>query len=334
MAKNIADLFNKTGLRQISFDGVEGNQSTGMGSYAEIIFTQTWYDNLNDDIKKHYIADASRTSHYFWHMYTRMNWGEPWYAGFRESQTESRMRNQKFFKRNLMPAMLGWFKLTGETSIEDIEWMLARSAAFNAGYAFVVRQEDLLKNKFSDKILKLLGDWEEARISGAFTTEQKQRMEDLNNEFMLEKTGENRWELTQVYSFKFKHEKKIRQPGEPLYSTFNFENPLENKQLNFILKAENGKIKDIKLEIDNYKSVLLPIALNENEILKYSGRKKATIYSSNWEKLREIDIDLSELKLDKGNHSITFDCGFDNGKGVVAKLEVRINGNVEEVRIN
>ncbi len=36
MATNLAELYNETGLRQISFDGVEGNQSTGMGTSAVI----------------------------------------------------------------------------------------------------------------------------------------------------------------------------------------------------------------------------------------------------------------------------------------------------------
>jgi hypothetical protein len=133
VATNLADLFNETGLRQISFDGLEGNQSTGMGNYGEILFTTAWYEHLSDGIKRHYIADASRTSHFFWHIYTRMNWGEPWYAGFRESQTEYRLKNQPYFRRNLMPGMLGWFKMTAQTSIEDVEWMLARSGAFDAG---------------------------------------------------------------------------------------------------------------------------------------------------------------------------------------------------------
>ena len=97
MARNLAELYNEAGLRQISFDGLEGNRSTGMGNYGESLFTQEWYDHLNDDIRSHYIADASRTTHFFWHMYTRMNWGEPWYAGFRESQTEYRLKNQAYF---------------------------------------------------------------------------------------------------------------------------------------------------------------------------------------------------------------------------------------------
>ncbi|MBM3436889.1 MAG: hypothetical protein FJY07_11805, partial [Bacteroidetes bacterium] len=42
IGENIADLFNKTGLRQISFDGLEGNRSTGMGNYGEILMTSSW----------------------------------------------------------------------------------------------------------------------------------------------------------------------------------------------------------------------------------------------------------------------------------------------------
>ena len=44
------------------------------------------------------INDASNPGHFNWHIYTRMNWGEPWYAGFRESQTLYRFKNQVLFR--------------------------------------------------------------------------------------------------------------------------------------------------------------------------------------------------------------------------------------------
>ena len=133
VARRLADLFNQTGLRQISFDGLEGNWSTGMGQYGRTLFVTTWYDHLDDRLRGKVITDASNPGHYFWHIYTRMNWGEPWYAGFRESQTEYRLKNQDYFRRNLMPCMLGWFNMTGQTSLEDIEWLLARAAGFGRG---------------------------------------------------------------------------------------------------------------------------------------------------------------------------------------------------------
>ena len=332
VAKRIADFYNQTGLRQISFDGLEGNRSTGMGNYGEILFTQTWFDNLNEKIRQHYIADASRTSHYFWHIYTRMNWGEPWYAGFRESQTEYRLKNQKYFKRNLMPGMLGWFQMTPQTSIEDIEWMLARSAAFNAGYAFVTNYGVLKNNGHSEEILELLGEWEKARLSGVLTEDQRKRMEDIKNEFHLETVSDNEWNLFQVYSYKFKHEKKVRQPGEPLYSTFTVKNPSTKQKMNFILTAVDGSIKDIEMEINNYKKLSLPMILKKGETIKYTKGEKAEIFNKYWHKLKTVKIDTAALTIAKGEHTITFDCNFIRGKEPKVKLEIRFIGAAEKVK--
>lgn len=72
-----------------------------------------------------------------------------------------------------MPGMLGWFKMTPETSIEDIEWLLARSAGYDAGYAFVAALESIEKNGHSNKILELIGDWEKLRLGGVFSENRK-----------------------------------------------------------------------------------------------------------------------------------------------------------------
>ena len=335
VAENLANLYNAAGLRQISFDGLEGNRSTGMGHYAETLFTKTWYDKLNEGIKDHYIADASRTTHFFWHIYSRMNWGEPWYAGFRESQTEYRLHNQKYFKRNLMPAMLGWFLMTPETSVEDIEWLLAKSAAFDAGYGFVIRKGELEKNELSDKILELLGDWEKLRIKGSFTEDQKERMKDINNEFSLVKSAENDWHLYQVYSNKFRHENKVRQPGEPLSSTFEFEHPGEEQTLNFILTATESEVSSIDIELDNYKKITLPISLKAGEIIKYTGGETASVFNKNWQLIHSFEIDETALRVVSGKHSVVFDCQFNNpGKDAMVKVELRTFGSPEKLNLS
>ncbi|MFC2160789.1 hypothetical protein ACFLRX_03975 [Acidobacteriota bacterium] len=334
VARNIAELFNKTGLRQISFDGLEGNHSTGMGNYGEVLFTKTWYDSLNEEIKQHYIGDASRSGHFFWHIYTRMNWGEPWYAGFRESQTEYRLRNQKYFQRNFMPGMLGWFKMTSETSIEDIEWMLARSAAFSAGYAFVTDYKSIEENGHSEEILKFLGEWENARMANVFPEDQKQLMQDVKNEFSLKPQNETEWELVQIYSYKFKHEyeKQVKQPGEPASSTFSFENPAEKQPMNFILTSVGGIVQDIIFKIDNFEQIQLPITLQPGQSVKYSGGNKGIIYSKNWKKIREIDIDVDLFTISNGKHSLRFDCKFELNQEALIKLELRFLEKAEKMQ--
>ncbi len=134
IARNIAAFCNHTGARQISFDGLEGNWASGYGQYGRTLFTKAWFDALNPELRGQIVNDASNPGHFNWHINTRMNWGEPWYAGFRESQTLYRFKNQVLFERNYMPHMLGWFALRANTSIEDAEWLLARAAGFDAGF--------------------------------------------------------------------------------------------------------------------------------------------------------------------------------------------------------
>ncbi len=325
IAQRLAELYNYCGLRQISFDGLEGNRSTGMGNYGELLMATTWWSDLSDEVKQHIIVDASRTTHFFWHIYTRMNWGEPWYAGFRESQTEYRLSNQDYFQRNFMPAMLGWFSMRNNTPIEDIEWMLARSAGFDAGYAFVTGREQLETNGHAKEILKAIGEWEKARMGGAFTEEQKERMKDISNEFQLFSTGDNTWNLHQVHTFKFEHEDKVLQPGEPLYSTFEFDNNVEKGIMNFIITAQNALISEVMLEINNSIDVKLPVKLNRGESVRYYGGESAGIYDANLQLRGKLDLNPSMFNLNKGRQTVNFDSDFSNkNEDAKARVEIRI----------
>jgi len=324
IAENIADLYNETGVRQISFDGLEGCRSTGLGNYGEILFTNTWYNNIDQNIRSQYIADASRTSHYFWHIFTRMNWGEPWYAGFRESQTEYRLKNQKYFDRNYIPNMLGWFLMKPETSIEDIEWLLARSAAFDAGYAFVTSYDALEKNGFTAEILSAIALWEDARMKGIFSAEQKALMEDVNNEFHLEKTDDETHLLSRIYTFRLTHEYRERQPGEPVTSSLSFDNPGEEQQMNFIVTAKKGIIINPELELDGSKMLTIPVKLNEGEHVKFNG-EYAHVYSSSWQLLKSISLEKSLLNVVPGTHNIEVSCKFEGTSGEML-LELRLMG--------
>ncbi len=318
----IADLYNQTGLRQISFDGLEGNRSTGMGNYGEILMTTTWFDHLDENIRSHFIADASRTSHYFWHIYSRMNWGEPWYAGFRESQAEYRFKNQKYFERNLMPGMLGWFLMKEQTSLEDIEWLLAKAAGYNAGFGLVSSYNAFEINGFTNEILEQIKIWEEARLAGVFDEETREKLKDLNKEFQLEKTKGDEWKLIEISLNKIEHTKKEKQPGEPVFSKIEFSNSSDGNIFGFVLSAVDGDVKDIRLEVDNYKEIFFPITLKDGETIKYDGGEFAILYDENWQKLQELRVD--PFSLTEGDHTLILDCLFPEGDKTKLKLEVRI----------
>ncbi|MGZ3924945.1 MAG: hypothetical protein ACXVBJ_14330, partial [Flavisolibacter sp.] len=262
IAKTIARLFNETGLMQISFDGLEGCWSEGMGDYGKQLFTKTWFDNLDPTLKGKVINDASNPGHFFWHIYTRMNWGEPWYAGFRESQVQLRLKNQQFFRRNLMPSMLGWFSLRPETSVEDIEWMLARGAGFNAGFGLATSLETLKKHGRSGEILAAIKLWETARLNGLFTEAQQQKMQDVKNEFHLQLDQRGQYQLVPVSNAYLVYEQKIKQPGEPTSSTFEFNNPSEKQSIRFIVTLSQKQGSDRDVSVDN-----MSIGINQQDVL-------------------------------------------------------------------
>lgn len=332
IAVKISDLFNYTGLRQISFDGLEGNLSTGMGQYGCLRFVKKWYDNLNTELQGKIINDASRPGHFFWHIYTRMNWGEPWYAGFRESQTQYRLMNQDYYRRNLMPSMLGWFRMSEHISLEDVEWLLARAAGFEAGFALITSEQIIEKNGLGEKLLETIAMWEKLRHAGVFTREQKKLMEDIKNEFHLVPATENSWTLYRYSINRFEHKQKILQPGEPVHSIFHFENPNETQSLQFIISSpKTTSISGLSFDIDNFRKIELPVTLSADHYLKYEGGMNATVYDATWNKVKTIDIDAKQFEVGEGNHSLIFDCNFNEGSDSAVKLELKTMNEGDKV---
>jgi len=324
MAKRLARFFNETGLRQISFDGLEGCWASGHGQYARTRYTKIWYDHLSGELKGRVITDASNPGHYFWHIYTRMNWGEPWYAGFRESQTQYRLKNQRYFYRNLMPGMLGWFKMTAETSLEDAEWLLARAAGFEAGFCLVTSPDIVRQNGTGDRVLAAIKEWEAARMAGAFSAEQRRGLRDIKKEFHLEPAGGKVWDFFPVQSVKSAYKKQD--------STLELQNPHKGQPLQFIFQAAGDtRASDLSLEIDDSGEVTIPISLEAGNILKYVGGKNAVLHDSRFNVIKSVDIDPAGLFINEGLHTIRVRCRFTGGKDPTLKAEYRMIGSAERI---
>ncbi len=338
ISQNIAKLFNETGLMQVSFDGLEGVWSTGMGQYARSLFTKTWFDNLNPELKGKVINDASNPSHFNWHINTRYNWGEPWYAGFRESQTSYRLMNQDFYRRNLLPSMLGWFSISGETSVEDTEWLLARAAGFDAGFAFNLSFANVEKNGQSEAIFKAMNTWETARMAGVFSSEQKLRMENISTEYHLESAGAGEWTLYPYQVKRFVHEHKVRQPGEPVFTAFEFENPYDEQPMSFILtllpaeKTGRSTVEMISFEVNSHNKIEIPINIESFNNLKLDETGKLQLYDRNWKLLKVIDLKEKLPNLLKGKNKITFDAVFTNEEPSKFNIEMKTIGVGEPLK--
>jgi hypothetical protein len=277
------------------------------------------------------INDASGLGHYLWHIHTRMNWGEPWGKATRDGMPEYRFRNQDYFNRNLFPRMLGWFQLrlasggVEATCLSDIEWVLSKCAGFDAGFALSTGLGDLERNGQTDAILAAVREWEKARLSGAFSEEQRERLRDSNGEFHLEPV-DGGWELyPAAYSPVFSYQYEERQPGEPMGAEWEFENEFDGQPLNFVLRvlpdiaaSQEDAVINPSFQID-FHEVTFPVQLLPHQYLVCEGKKQASVYDINWNLLQTVEADSALPEVRIGTQRLLFHCD----EGTSHSVEVR-----------
>jgi len=189
MADKIGNLIHESGIRRISFDGVEGCTYTGRGEYACSEFVRRTYEKAGSEV----LSDASVRSHYRWHAHAYFNWGEPWYDDDRRGgMLNYRARNQEIFRRNLMPKMLGWYAVLENrddfeaTTPENFEFMLSRMAAYDSGTC--IQMDGSGKHGLTDYYLDLVKRWRNFRFNADIPEEVIKLMKDNNSNWHLEET--------------------------------------------------------------------------------------------------------------------------------------------------
>jgi len=264
------------------------------------------------------INDASNPGHFNWHIYTRMNWGEPWYAGFRESQTLYRFKNQLHFERNLMPHMLGWFALRPDTSLEDAEWLLARAAGFDAGFALAAslastaqleadpNSADAAKQfGATPAILAALKQWETARMARAFPPPVKALLRDNAREFHLEPAGPGQWDLRAAHAARFTHG-----ATQATASSFRFEQPNPAQPLQWIVHSTAKQpVSGVMVEVNGK----LAVELNDRSLppggsLRYVGGAEALLCDASWKELARVPVDAGPVLVSPGAVEVKLGC--------------------------
>lgn len=317
-ATRLAEICNMTGIGLMDFDGFGGGSQSGHGAYGSAKFIESYAQQLD----KYPINCGSSTFHYYWHFWMRMNWGEPWYDDLRESQVNYRMENQRYFKRNFMPGMLGWFSFNSSYRPEDIEWIQARSAGFDAGYLLRVDAKNVEANGFKDAHFTSIREWQAARKAKAFSEEQIERLQNPKNEFHLEKVGENKWRLFNVnLKGGYIHKFRLVQDGEPVMSNYKFNNPFESQSIQFYIMIKageegvNGSITNLKIEVNNYTELLIPATLRPKDQL-YCDGENIYLCDASWKIKKELDVKkLPNVK--NGGNSLVVMCDFDGNKPLI-----------------
>ena len=333
-ADRLADVCNETGIDLMDFDGYGGGSPDGHGCYTAAKFIDRWYKRLDRDR----LTCGAGTFHYYWHIYTFMNWGEPWYNALRESQVNYRIENQRYFERNLMPGMLGWFSVGADFRPEEMEWIQARSAAFNAGYLLRV-DESIEKSGFEEPLYEVVREWQKARHSKAFTAEQRERMKNPKNEFHLEKTGENQWNLYPVAFIRgFEHKFRMTQTGEPVTSQFKIENPYAEQFAQFYITThaveanKTETISNLQLNFNNYLTVEIKEPLKAGDQIFCDG-KIVYLCDGQWNKISPLYSGKMPVWI-QGENTVTVKSDFSGNQAPKLVFEFKSTGKGEKISAN
>ena len=331
IARNLAQRFNETGLSHMDFDGHEGCLAPGEGTYGNELFAKEFYDHLDHMVLN---GTSPPLSHYYWHINSYCNWGEPWYGGFRDSMQEYRINNQAFCERNYIPRMLGWYLLTTTTCLSDMEWMLARSAGFDSGFALATSTDALRKNSDRDQILDSLREWELARRAGVFTTAQREELKNPKREFHLERIVEGGWNLFPFHdSTEFTHEQLVKQPGEPTSAQWDVINRDERQLVQFKLRVtgNGGAIVNPSFEINRAATLIIPVQINAGQSLLVERDSIARIYDSKGSQVKSIPLTTKQPWVQSGANHVQFDCEFQGDSAPKVTINFKTMGRAERV---
>ena len=96
-----------------------------------------------------------------------------------------------------LPLELGWLSLRASegrqsaTTLEELEWMLSKAAAFDAGYGLVIDRAAVKRYGCLDKALSAVKAWNTVRDAGILTLQQKEDLKDPYTDWHLEAFGDD-----------------------------------------------------------------------------------------------------------------------------------------------
>ncbi|MDI2129501.1 NEW3 domain-containing protein [Yinghuangia seranimata] len=277
IAERFAQIFNATGIKAMSFDGLETATLTGYGTFATNKLVNGMYRRITDT--DDFISEASNVLPGIWDAVGRASWGETCCTPLQE-----RYDHQAYYQRNYLPNMMGWVSYSPTDSVLSQEWQLSKMAAFNAGAGLQASVSAFNNSGNTAGVLDAWKQWEAARNAHAFTDAQMKAMQDPNSYWHLENTDPGKaWNLYEVQY----PANALSAPSDGTPSSWQYTNTHKSQPLQFQLQASGGSVVNPSITLGG-QTVTFNTTVPPGGYLVADGTATAKVYDGTWHELASV----------------------------------------------
>ncbi|MBR4392103.1 MAG: hypothetical protein IKT08_08390 [Bacteroidales bacterium] len=221
----------------------------------------------------------------------------------------------------VQPMLLGWFPVRVSdrrqscTTMEDVEWLLAKAAAFDAGYGLLVSRGAMQRHGMLGKILAQVNAWDKLRYAGAFTDEMKESLRDPYQDWHLEQQDEDHFLLYRLQVSR-RYRCVFAEPDSGYYAAEAWEWKAEEEgRFGLRIQVEGkGEIQHPVLQTP-CGTLSFPCTIQANQYLIYDFDSVAYVTDLNFNKIQEV-VPEGVPELTEGGQEVRFSCKIPNAKRI------------------
>jgi hypothetical protein len=179
ISDRVADVINRCGFDMIYFDGGEINSANGPGWY----WVGTQQAQIWEKSKRELLVQGSGMTDWTWHIFSRGTCDDGSAVATREYLDHHKIADAWWsYHYNFLPADLGWWSFLQDapdhpaTTPDEVEYYAVRMLALDSGGSLETNLSRLKANGRTEEMLKLLGEYEQLRLSGAVPKAVRQQL--------------------------------------------------------------------------------------------------------------------------------------------------------------
>jgi hypothetical protein len=266
-----------------------------------------------------------------WRYLSRINENQLWNESMRNKIVETLAEKQAFYRRSLMPWMIGNFQILladknrKATTLEELEWFLSKAAAFEGGFGLICSAETMRKHGLTDEMLNTIADWETLRMAEAFSDAQKEAFKDPYGNWHLEK-GDSTYLL-------YSQHVSRRYFCNLTDDRWEWNSPFKSRFALRIMVEGKGSISELEFRTPNG-ILYIPCTLKAGQCLIYDFDGSAFVTDLNYNKIQDVEPQGISF-LDEGISEVTFTCEVkpDDRKTPEVTVRFMTRGAAEEIGI-